>query len=497
MSHVTNEEPKIRIRCKCGKVLHVLKRYVGKRGRCPQCARLLVVRENDEHQDADRICPACGAYLSKHDQICVSCRTNVTTGEWNNIRHSLLTPKKIAHYTVLFYIIASVGFIAYLLIYQSCNQLHPDIRQFERIDNLPENDKQQIENKLSALREFYNQYSHKLLENCAARIQNLRQKRRRMQVVQRYRKLQRLLPGEQNPFQQWLQLKLLKKCFPDVRFPKSFNQYLDQLCGDMVQLLRAQAGELSQLIQERRFNEITTRSTPHLLKLIGQTWQVMEIPLEAQHAWDGLLFLYRKKVKPNQKIAKEHSSYDRVRLEHYRKQFTQYNNKFAKWIYEREYEFVQQLLENLWESLHTLENIAPAENLIIQLRTRLREVQTIKTLFSIAHEGAKQNMQETRIFILRDGTKVRGQIRHYALGYFHIENAMGKNIPIALKNLHTSEIVTFALSNKKDKYTYEYAGIFCFYEKSFLRAQKLLTLAIEYGADGSSLQKYLQKIRHQ
>lgn len=449
-----NKETKILVRCSCGKILKVLKQYAGKQGRCPQCGQILKIPEQSEvTKEPAKVCPACGAYLGPQDKVCISCHTDINTGEWQMVdkkRTHRFTPQNVIQYGIAAYILFSAVLLFYLL-------LHAKPKHEESND-------------------------------VAWKI-----KPEQLQLIQKqYDVLEQKIAREKNPFRRWQELSLYAAVSQE-NSPR-FQKKLEQVDQQILEFLRASVGELSQLIEEKRLEEILTRTTPRLLRMLSEG---SELPsAESKQVWESLLRLYQQlTIEKTPQASLNLAERDVVWLEYYRKQFPDYLSRFQQWMNLRRYDAAQQELENLWEALHGLENISPQDALIISVRRKLKEVQAVKTLFSVASEEAKTSIGEYKSLLLKNGNKIQGKIVYGGGGHLELDTGKQENQRVALKELSAQDIVAFALSKKNNKYFAEYAGIFYYYERMPVLAKKSFMQASEYGADNSEIKHYLQMLQ--
>lgn len=441
---------KIPVKCKCGKVLYVPEQYAGKRGRCPQCTRLLIVPELkqvkiQEPPQPSKICPTCGCYLSQEDEICVSCKMNIRTGHWDMAEKPASAESKGLSYTqkaLMLYIFVSLGMIAYLIL---------------------------------------------------ALIENKKDTYISLQEENFYQEAKEKAECEKNPFRLWLHWFFLEKFLTRAEYKDKIQKELSLAKAEMERFLKEQKEEFHQLSQEHRIHEVITRVTPRILQTLGECWQPIFSSSKEKETWSSLLSLYEKFTIPkkdSKAVEPQKNS-----LEIYQKQFYRDLPFLKKRIQKREYDEAQKKLEALWQSIHTLEYLEPEEPLLVEIRLLLKEIQSIKALFSIAAEGAKNGVGINRSFVTKEKQVISGTLTQYVLGNFHIQTDEKKTIKIALKNLQAEQIVFFALNTQKNKYVYQYAGIFYLYEKAYPLAQECFIYALKNGADPKEIQYYIKIVQ--
>ncbi|NUM36682.1 MAG: hypothetical protein HUU50_19240 [Candidatus Brocadiae bacterium] len=440
---------KIPVKCKCGKVLYVPNQYSGKKGRCPQCARLLIVPEMkpekaQEIQQPSKACPTCGAYLSQEDEICVSCKMNLRTGHWDMAEKPPDPAPQLQQNikkALFLYVFVSLGVIGYLFL--ALKKAH-SVQIYEEKLYLEAKEKKQ---------------------------------------------------KEKNPFRLWWHWFFLEKVITKREYKDTINQELLFLQGEMDKFLREQKEEFHQLFQERRMNEVITRVTPRILNMLGECWQPLVSSSREKETWCSLLALYEKFSLEAKKDTFANDPKKIPSLDIYKKQFARDLAFWKKHIQKREYDEVQKKIESLWQSIHAIDYLDPEEPLVVEMRLLLKEVQSIKALFSIANEGAKNSTGLKKSFATKERQIITGTVVQYLLGNFYIKTDENKTITIALKNLQPEEIVFFALKSQRNKHIYQYAGIFYLYEKFYPIAQESFIYALKHGADPVEIQYYIKTVQ--
>lgn len=496
MALTMKKEPKISVSCKCGKVLHVPLQYAGKRGRCPQCARLLTVPhpESMSVQISENVCPTCGAYLNADDEVCVACRTNLKTGEWEAIGGKRRIVSRIMRRSLApIYLLVSLGVILYLALIPSGTN-NRERSEFQRIRELRDENADEIAQKLQELQNFEESYLPETFRKSRQMSEDLRERQQESQILERCAAIKE--QSRHHCLREWLEMELLVQKFPAARHQKLLEPEIRRAQDKVVQSFRSCAGELGQLIQEKRLAEIVTRTTPQLMEGICEIFEVLSPASEVSSCWTSVLRLYREIPGEQKPVSQQQSIYEQIQLEYYRKQYQRYHQQFEQWMYMREYDLAQQELENLWEALHSLGNIDQDDSLVGAIRTNLKEVQSVKALFSIAYEGAKGSAGTNMKFSLKNGEQ-SGIVLQYALGYFTIQTQQDKKVQIPLKKLQAQDIVALALNKKENKDIHQYAGIFYLYERQIDLSKQSFYRALEGGADTREIQEYLQKIQQE
>jgi hypothetical protein len=374
--------------------------------------------------------------------------------------------------------------------------LSPSVaEEYQMVLVLPENNRESLDIKLHRLELFQQKYLPELCKNAWQIQRQLLQKQQQIKAAETYECLQHKISEEKNPFRVDMELKLAGIYLQGSSYEAWWQQLNKHNEAHMRQWLQSHIVEVNLLLQEKRLVEITTRTVPNLLKVITSAWEPLAVSDEQRQIWSALITAYEHFSAEDDLSLVTNQSLDQMQLQYYQEQFDHYLKKFKRWVYLREYDLAQKGLENIWESVHSMENIPPEASLIQELRGKLKEVQSVKALFSIANEGAKSKVGTNYTVVLRNGATFLGRIVHYALGSFEIRINDEKKIQIPLNELRGEDIVEFALHHKRNKYVYEYAGIFYCYEGKLELARQAFRHAVDEGADAREIDAYLHKIQ--
>ena len=490
----------ILVRCKCGKIFHVLAKYAGKKGSCPHCKRILRVPVSKENiSTKTKICPSCGAYLAIEDKKCISCQTNFHTGEWEAAKNR---PSKFFFLKgiLVAYIFASSSLLILLLTKKS--GLHPlparpvenYYGELKEIRNLPEANRSQLLRKLQRLKKFSKENLPEIFRTSQILICRLQKKQKHLYNIEQYYRLKKKTKRNLNCFSAWMMwrvflLKIHSSSCQDKNIEEKIRRHIREEEQKLKQSLHFYSGQLSQLVQERRFREISVRLTPELFERMLQSLPIIGVDRETKEAWKNMVELYRKVPSEDMERIPARSSNQYWQRKQFQKKLKKCLKNLNKWLAQRKYNSCQRSLEKLWDSLHAMEEVPPEDPDVAILRKKLKEIQSIRALFSIANEGARKTIQHRKIFILQNGEKISGIVANYALGTFEFVSKK----KVALKKLSSQDIVKLALSRKKNANVYKYAGIFYLYEKRLKEASQIFIEALKY-KPSEEIHQYLRSI---
>ena len=494
-----NQQQQIRVNCTCGKVLYLPLNYLGKKIRCPNCAyKLAIPKQLAGMSEQQKLC-ACGAYLEICDGTCSSPSEITPLGIGSKIGGLLRRivphlPKllAIAAVLLLYFWWFRVSYIpgdqfSQLIISEELEaRLAKEYRQLEA---MPQETAAQIHKKQLACQVFLQNYLPAPLAKTVALEQSLA---RQGQEADASQKFMRELQQDKNPLRILLRLNSLH-----LPLPAKLKNQRQQAEQELLLTLRSHAAELTQLIQERRLAEITSRTTPRLLNLLGDACFGIAAAPEARDALMLLSGMYEQISDDRYLLDKNSPLDEQSQWRYYEKYFAQYTKRFKQLMLMREYDLAQEGLENLWESLHSIDNMNAEDELIRAVRDNLREAQAVKTFFSIAGEGARACVGTNQNLVLKNSATFSGKILYYSVGCFTLQIKGDKKLKIAMKQLCAEDVARFALKYKTDKHIYEYAGVFYWYEAKPELAKQAFNNALAAGADVKTIQAYLQVIQHE
>ena len=397
-------------------------------------------------------------------------------------------------YSVVFYVFISISIICYwLLAPQNTGVASGEVKMkklWQQLREMPEATTTQIAVKLEKTEKLLNDSFRPEI------VSGWDIKQRLQQILEHrlaWQQWQRQYHSDQDRLAAWFAGMFLLQSNRIKRTPE-VDKCLAELENDVLGFLTAQRGELSQLSHEKRVREIITRVTPRTLKHLDIIWQQLPASTEVKKAWEALIRSYENLPEPEKKAqARPHRHARQLAL--YNQRFLKYLDTFTGLMQQRQYQKAQNDLEHFWRLINSMEDIDPHSPLLLRLRQKLKETQSVKTLFSIANEGAKSYVGLPRVLTSRSGKAVAGKIEKYALGVFSVRSEQKQLQQIALRDLRAQEIVFLAVSFQKNKYfIYQYAGIFYFYEQEYQHARQAFLNALQYGANPAEIKNYLKQL---
>lgn len=292
----------IRVNCTCGKILKVPEDYAGKRGKCPNCGRKITVPSLDEirkkqpvAKEVDtevRHCPTCGAYLNPGDTVCVSCRTNLSTGEWDTEgkREAAPAPSKPWYVagiiTLVIFLLAGGGYLIFsqFLVPRAAPTLAPPsfestsegwARELKKIVDTADTTPENLEVTLKGFENFMEKSSKVPL-----REYNL------LQTEYRLAKLAKAFSGEKNPMARWLKVREMQAQQTDAggntRIEK---QRIDKITKEQTELeeeivyrARERKERAKTLVENQQYGDLLTQTADWFQEVVKSSY-----PIEPLH----------------------------------------------------------------------------------------------------------------------------------------------------------------------------------------------------------------------
>ena len=258
---------KIRVNCVCGKILQIPEKYAGKRGKCPSCGKRIAIPsigaigKKTPKQKETRSCPTCGAFLNAEDKVCISCRTDLGTGEWD-IEGKNIRPRaqKMPVATIFIFLIAlALGAATFFLISSR-------VKSSNQTDN--DNDK--------GLKAYVANTKKKPVKKIKPQpIPKPTKPVKPVKIVKNESKIEeeklrrekeakeemRLILDEKEHMQRWLKLKELQIRYGTTKYVRAnINRYIREAEAEMVKLVKGEIQKARELLEKKKNKILLARS---------------------------------------------------------------------------------------------------------------------------------------------------------------------------------------------------------------------------------------------
>lgn len=279
----------IRVNCPCGKVLKIPDKYAGKKGRCPNCGKKLGIPTLDEIQQKlqqpkeegeVRNCPTCGAFIQPGDEVCVSCRMNLKTGEWDTEGKSVAkaAPGKI-QYVAVSVVCAALILAGIFLVSQL------DTSESSATENIAENMAANAAEAKTPLQKELEDLKSRSASSPTASAQDSGEREKRDTVAKEleaakaqdaleseareaYQKLFAAISGEENSLRRWSAFRDLRNQYRNTKFIQNLGEKGNPL-EDAVAHAKSEKEKLQATFDQGEYRQVLERGVRWLGRSLG------------------------------------------------------------------------------------------------------------------------------------------------------------------------------------------------------------------------------------
>lgn len=516
----------IRVNCDCGKILKIPEKYAGKRGRCPNCGKKIAIPSMEDLQDniqkppteegpstnEDRNCPTCGAYIRPGDSICVSCHTNLSTGEWDS--EGLAIPENSSrkyHFLGSVLVLGSLVLVAgILLVYnffiksspttsvvESKPVLHEaneDKAAFQAILAMPEKTADEIFSKMTQIQTFLESKMGKLpLWEMHNLYLALCQEKEAEEAFQRLK--------TQNIVERYLVLDKLIRKYNITKYAKeTLVPELKKLEEEVVLLSQRQVEELEKLSQDPESKELTIKAVAWLQKMLSVSLPLEGVTKEAEKlaqivkTYEERLLTTPTKEEPiaqtNPAVKDEWSVI--------KKEFQAFLPKYRN--YQKSWNFHKALTEmqTIVQKAQPYQEKAGEEADFIKMENLLEEAKLLAQAWDYIIEGtqALKGKEETLVFI-KGSAPMMAKVVKYQEGKVFIEGSNRgqenekQQTAVAIKDLTPHFLGVLATKNNaKNPDVYVALAAFYYIINEEAECRESVQNALKYGSTHKRLDEY-------
>ncbi|WP_372366628.1 hypothetical protein [Candidatus Uabimicrobium sp. HlEnr_7] len=469
----------IKVNCSCGKILKVPEKYAGKRVKCP-CERKILIptiqeikkKIGDDKEDL-RNCPTCGAFLNKDDVICVACRMNLQTGEWDNSAPpaTYTKPKSskfeyIATAAIVIVIVMAGIWVMSDKTPPPSNQdntvMNPDkdnmdlAAAWSNLNNMPEDNSQAINKKMEA-------FAKKILgADVTKTMEDLENKKFELMAKEAHESLEK----DMDPVSRWYSLEQLTNQFRGTVYTaKNIKSDQHEQMEKIKTTVNAEQQKLQGYMEAKQYQRVLMESFQFSNQIPFSLKSNAEIkPMLSQIDnlyQEALSNLHTKQEENIQEVSPEDNSQQ--------EELQQLETRIASIIQK------VQVMNTNWEYKKALDLVEPlaieaekyreteSQNVAVILGVHEVLIRLSK-LWGAAEQGAEFSVGKKKQLFLRANDKayVNGTVLKYKDGKIQILTREKKTKVLSLKDIRADEIVNkFALESDFPKeYIYSLAMFF-------------------------------------
>ncbi len=481
----------IRVNCTCGKILKIPEKYAGKKGRCPNCGNKISIPSLEEIQQgqppqketppSDKTCPTCGAYINPGDTVCVSCHTNLKTGEWDAETEGFkeLTPlhgnlKIVAAFTILGVLVLIALSV---VVYRWLNRGQPivvppvnpavvespkpsDLNPIQSVLDMPESDVSALDQKIKAMANFL---EIKAGSQTMQTYQQLLAKKAELQVQAEFNKL-----GKENVFAMWLQVNKLLAQYGETTFAKeTLMTEQKSLEQQMIAHIRRQAEDAQEALTSKSYEQLLEKTLAGMLDLLNQAYSAPEFSKESQ-AWIEINRKALQEMQAQQEqiaaalaAAQPSKELEKIELENTKKEFNDFLAKYREYCGQWRFQEAFTKLQPLALKAEELKAKYPEETELKKVTETFQEVKLLNKVWDYAVEGAASLKGKTTLLFNKRGKPIAGTVTKYEEGKLYITKDQQAEV-VHLIDLSSRSIGTLALLHN-DKNPDPYVCLTAFY----------------------------------
>lgn len=454
----------IRVDCTCGKVLKVTEQYAGKKGRCVNCGKPIQIPTLDEikkrlskekEAQEERCCPTCGAFINKGDKFCVSCHTNLSTGEWENPTLVRNPPpvnnlKIISAVTILAVLICiALSFVAYRFVSKD-QQDNPtkstdelgiaqNLSQFLAAKALPENNLNELDKKIEAV------------ANATTSLEEyvkLLKKKSEMQAQEQYA----LIP-KNNPCQQWHAINRLLLQYSETQFAK------DTLIPEEKNIREQLINQLKQQVEEANLAITNKEHTQALEKTVQYMANATQeaYPAEMQECFQALQNIHQQAIHLMQQapaVSVEvtettNKELTPAELDNLKQEFYSFLPEYRRNVEEWKFQELFSRLQPMAVKAEEFRAKYPDDPDLIKITDVFHEIKLLTKAWDYAIEGAASLQGKDITLWLKKNKTVIGRVLKYEESKLSIQKDQKDQKPqiVDLKELAPRSIGMLALYN--------------------------------------------------
>ncbi len=508
----------IRVNCSCGKILKIPEKYAGKKGICPHCKRKISIpsledlknqpAETKEPMNVDeRQCPTCGAYLNKGDKFCVTCHTNLSTGEWEADTYKEVSPfqgnlKMIGVFT-------SVGVIACIaltiVVYrwvtkppmnlsnsvvtsQPVETTKPEeSNRLQMILDMPENDLVSVETKNKAIIEFL---ENKDTLSIWKSYQKLQAKKYELQAQSETEKL-----SKENPIQYWNALNKIAAKYSETTYAhEGLATEQKNAQEQILSLLRKYSGDAQENFASKNYELLLEKNMENLQGMLSITYDNPEIQQEL-----SLLLDSSKRALEEIRLQKQQAAVltvapskelENIELDTLKKDYNDFISKYRELLTQCKFQEAFSKIQPIAQKAEEFKSKYPEDIDLPKVAETFQEVKMLNKVWDYTIENAAAlKGKPAPLLFTRKGKPIVGLITKYDESKITVEKD-GKSEVFELADLMPRSVGTLSLiGNEKNVELYQALVSYYYINNEDILCNETAEAGIKIGLLASSIEK--------
>ena len=478
----------IKVKCVCGKVLKIPEQYAGKRGRCPNCGKMLPIPSLEEIQKKAvapkeveapgvesgagaepevRHCPTCGAFLNPGDTVCVSCHTNLATGEWDmegktaQLSHPGLGKglilSGIAALLLIAVIVTAFARQDSLFAKKSSLSLSPLpaetgtpnllSSEVKKLLELPDHTTETMEKKLHEF-ELVLEKSFQLA--VMKEYNALLLKKRELQAIKSYQTL--MAQENMTPIVRWSKLKELAAEYRDLA-PSKWNQELQDAEKQCVALAQNRTKEAQEQLATQKYSQVLL----HNLRWFTEVMRDADLPDALYQELKSQANLSRealdKSVEPTVQNTPSPTAKNQEEeaLQLFKSRFNDALSSYRQYIEIWEFSKAVAHIAPLADEAVVVLKKYPEESDIAKVILLRQEAKLLEKFVSTVNQAIKGMEGSKQTIFLRKRKALVGNINKFEEGKIYIQDSRTNQIEaVSLFEISPSWLGRTILANNKD-----------------------------------------------
>lgn len=416
-----------------------------------------------------RNCPTCGAYLNPGDVVCISCHTNLSTGEWDANSGLALnqTQGKNWQFIGVFVAIGLLIFTVGIILINHFTQKPTPIKAkleplknktnlskprfnkiaFKSLMNMPDGNISDLDSKLIALENFLErQMGSKAV---IKRYVKLLKKKKELVAKDAYGKLK-----SKNVVEKWLLLNKLNAKYEETEYAKKvIVPDLKNIEEQMITLAHKQVDNAKEALDSKNHKEVVLSSVAWFSRVIKEAYNRKKFieKVDTLVAYTKAAVEPPKPVKdttstPPQKTPEQNFEDELNDLkDNFNDSLAKHREDISKWRFSK----ALDALEPIYKKSQVLTDKFPEDTTLKKIATEYEETKLLVTAWNYMKEGAAKLRGKTVFFSLKEGKVIAGTVVKYKSEKLYIKGNKTKK-KIALIDISPKYLGDMAIKNNKE-----------------------------------------------